>query len=315
MNISRRRFIAIGAGLAATLAAPNAHAKPTIWRGIALGAGAKLEIHGVSQQEGKRLVLLARAEIERLEKIFSVYRQHSAIMRLNKNGLLKTPPPELLEVLSLARNVHSLTQGRFDPTVQPLWALYAENGGQPPARAIEGTRKSIGLHKVEISSTEIRFSAPGMALTLNGIAQGYITDRVALLLREEGLENVVVNLGEISAMGHDANGGAWKIGLAETSDQSPDEFVTLLNRSIATSAPLGSTFDGNTSHIIDPLSGEAVRSHWQRVSVMHKSAAFADGLSTGMVIMDQDKVAGMELGNHTQVIAMALDGRTTRIGR
>lgn len=314
MNLSRRRFISIGAGLATMAIAPNAHAKPTIWRGVALGAGARLAIYGVSQREGNRLVQIARAEIERLENIFSLYRKHSAIMQLNNDGFLKAPAPELLEVLSLARNLNVLTAGRFDPTVQPLWALYAENAGQPSMRALERTRKSIGLKKVESSLVEIRFTSPGMALTLNGIAQGYITDRIASLLKEEGLENVVVNLGEISAMGQDPDGNGWRIGLAETSDQSPDEFVVLSDNSIATSAPLGSTFDGKTSHIIDPLSGQAVQSHWQRVSVIHKSAAYADGLSTGMVMMNHASVAAIELSEHTQIIVRAQDGRTTRIG-
>lgn len=313
MSLTRRRFVAISIGLAATVGTVSADAKPVAWHGIALGAEAKLQIHGVSRAEGQRLISMARAEIERLENIFSIYRSESAISRLNQNGLLMSPPAELLELLSLAKSIHAATSGRFDPTIQPLWALYAENAGRPSRNDIEAVHKFVGLTKVEVNQTAIRYADRGMALTLNGIAQGFITDRVVSLLKAEGLENAVVNVGEISAMGHNMAGEPWQVGLAEIGDLMPKQYVPLTDLAIATSAPAGTTFDGNVSHIIDPLNGLAVRSPWQCISMIHKSAAIADGLSTALVMMDEGQLRELNLSTGSSIIALAQDGRTIRI--
>ncbi len=310
MRITRRRFIAISAGLFATCGAASANTKSVEWHGVALGAEARLQIYGVSQARGQRLVSLARAEIERLENIFSLYRIDSALSRLNRDGLLMSPPAELLALLSMSRGIHAATGGRFDPTIQPLWTLYAASAGRPPPSQIREVHKRVGFAKVELTASAIRFADHGMALSLNGIAQGFITDRVVSRLQAEGLENAIVNIGEVSAMGHDPAGNPWQVGLAETGGQKPKEYVSLTNRSIATSAPGGTTFDGKISHIINPLTGMAVRSPWQRISVIHKSAAHADGLSTALVMMNE---AQLHASAGQDIIALAQDGRTIRV--
>ena len=80
-----------------------------------------------------RLAALAMAEIRRLERIFSLYLPDSALSRLNRDAVLKAPPFELLECLSIAGTVHQTSGGRFDPTVQALWAAHARATvrGQP----------------------------------------------------------------------------------------------------------------------------------------------------------------------------------------
>lgn len=89
--------------------------------------------------------------------------------------------------------------------------------------------------------------APGMALTLNGIAQGYIGDRVAALLEAEGLTDILIDTGEHRALGQMPGGGGWPARLAQGG-------AALRNRALATSAPLGTVFDseGRFGHILDP---------------------------------------------------------------
>ena len=61
----------------------------------------------------------------------------------------------------------------------------------------------------------VAFRRPGMAVTLNGIAQGYITDRVADLLAQNGLEHVLVDLDELRALGPRADGTPWPVGIED----------------------------------------------------------------------------------------------------
>lgn len=290
MMISRRRFMTISAGLALSATAWPAVAKTVSWQGIALGAQAKLIITGMPEADGKRLIRLALEEIDRLENIFSLYRVDSTLSVLNSKKRLLSPPAELLAVMSQASVVHAVTGGVFDPTVQPLWMAFAEHGGQPDSKLIHSAREKVGWHLVNFSMREIEFGRPGMQLTLNGIAQGFITDRIAALLRSEGLENAVVNVGEISALGHKPGRDGWQVGLAVKGDEASTDFVELKDRCVATSAPLGTTFDGVSSHIISPLTGLPAQSEWKRVSVVHRSAAIADGLSTAAILMNEEQL-------------------------
>ena len=130
----------------------------------------------------------ARGEIERLERQFSLYRDDSALVRLNATGILERPEPDMLELCSLVSTIHQVSAGKFDPSIQPLWSAYARAKGVPESKGV-GHRfaRQAGWNKVEISQHSIRLQ-PGAALTFNGIAQGFITDRVVALLKAQGLE-------------------------------------------------------------------------------------------------------------------------------
>ena len=127
----------------------------------------------------------ALAEVRRLERIFSLYREDSALVALNARGALEAPPPELVELLTECRKYAELTEGAFDPTVQPLWQLFAAHFSQagadpagPPQAAIDDALDRVGHQHLVFDRNRVVFARRGMGLTLNGIAQGYITDRV-----------------------------------------------------------------------------------------------------------------------------------------
>ncbi|MDU9005597.1 FAD:protein FMN transferase [Sedimentitalea todarodis] len=271
---NRRRFLAISA---ASIALPGgAFAQPVhVWQGTALGARASLHL---AHPDAQAICARVASEISRLEDIFSLFRPHSALSELNRSGTLQGPPFELLECLSLAGAVHAASGRRFDPTIQPLWASYAEAsalGKLPEDRALARARTLTGWAHVSLEPDRISMR-PGMALTLNGIAQGYVADRVASMLTAEGLTNILIDTGEIRALGGRPGGGAWRVQLAAGGE------VSISTRALATSAPLGTTFDeGETvGHILDPRTGLPTQSNWREITVSARSAALADALST-----------------------------------
>ena len=287
--IRRRRLLAIAA--AALVPALPAQATPVRqWRGVALGAEASITLN---HPEAARLIDLSLAEIERLEAVFSLYRADSALMRLNATGRLDAPPFELLDCLALAGRVHAATGGVFDPTVQPLWELHAAHHAanpeaEPPrAETVAAARALTGWDRLRIDPGAIRLD-PGMALTLNGIAQGYIADRVAALLRGQGLDRVLVNTGEHVALGGDPRGGPWQVRLRAGEVLLP-EAVAIEDRALASSAMTGTTFDaaGTAGHILDPRNGLPGPILWQLVSVTAPQGALADALSTAFCLMDR----------------------------
>lgn len=302
-KISRRRLLSLSAAVAGLALLPGrALAKAVEWRGIALGAQASLTIHHPDEAEALRALAAARAEIARLEGIFSLYRADSAISRLNRDGRLIDPPMELVGLLSRAKAVARLTGGAFDPTVQPLWRLYAAHFARPEAAAagpsgdaLERAVASVGHEALSVSTAEIRFERPGMAVTLNGIAQGHITDRVADLLRSHGLARVLVDLGEQRALGTHPSGRPWRAGIRDPhSGDSLLQALALRDSALATSAGAGTPFEpsGRHHHLFDPASGRSSRRH-ASVSVLAPTATLADGLSTACSNLDHGEIAAL----------------------
>ena len=289
--MQRRRFLTILAGAGTGLAlGTGAGAQTARWRGVALGARARIEI---DHPESARLLAAARAEIARLEAIFSLYRRDSALVRLNAAGAQDAPAPDLVRLLALAGRVHRATGGAFDPTIQPLWALHAAHavqGTDPEPTALAEARARVGFDRVSVSPARIAFDRAGMALTLNGIAQGYIADRVAELLAAEGLPGALVQTGEIRAIGRRPDGSAWPVGVSDGAG-GVAERIALADRAVATSAPRGTVLDtaGRVGHLFDPATGHPGGA-WRTVSVTADSAAVADGLSTAFCLMQRPDI-------------------------
>jgi thiamine biosynthesis lipoprotein len=327
-KLSRRRFISIAAAAAGLSLAPGlpglSAAGLTRWRGRALGADAVITLAARDRAHSEALIAAARAEIERLEAIFSLFRDDSLLTGLNRQGRLNDPPFDLIELLSLAGRVHRLTGGAFDPTVQPLWAAYANRFSRPRecvaggGEAMQEARGRIGWQWVEFGAAAIRFMRPGMGLTLNGIAQGFATDKVAELLRAGGMEQVLVEVGEIRALGEHPQERPWQVGIAAAPGRSGEagESVELVDRAIATSAPRGTSFDpdGVLGHILDPAIGRP-GGRWLQVSVLADTAALADGLSTGFCLMDEAAIAqALSKLPGTTARLVGKDGPPVRVG-
>ena len=124
-------------------------------------------------------------------------------------------------------------------------------------------------------------------MTLNGIAQGWITDRIVDLMRAAGVTSSLVDMGEIRALG-DNGGCSWNVAIAGT-----DTVLPLVDQAVATSSPDGFHFDAASrfGHIIDPQTG-ATPHRYARVTVTAPAAATADALSTGLMLLDPASVRG-----------------------
>jgi thiamine biosynthesis lipoprotein len=302
-KLTRRRTLFIGATLlgSAIIGRVLGDTMPVArWSGQALGAHASIELVGLHEAEAAPLFASVEQELARLEAIFSLYRSDSAVSVLNRDAVLHAPPPELLEVMALSAAAHGESFGLFDPTVQPLFALYAThyaagNAAPPASEMVEATLERVGLEKVVVAADAIRFTAAGMGLTLNGIAQGYITDKVATLLRGAGLGNLLIDMGEIRAIGEGRTGNGWRIGLrAGPEDDTVIRHLTLNEGAVATSMMLGTTLDGGGSagHILHPRRG-LVTAFNPRTTVVAATAARADALSTAAVLMDAGQLAAL----------------------
>ncbi|UEM03441.1 FAD:protein FMN transferase [Skermanella rosea] len=296
--LSRRRFLNLAAGVAAMglMPLPASMASPLLrrWRGAALGGPASIAVHHPNPEEADRLIERCVAEIGRLESIFSLYRPDSALCRLNREGHLDGPPSDLVVLLSDCVRFSRLTGGAFDVTVQPLWQLYADHFSRadaaaegPGRNAVERVLDLVGYDGLLIEADRVVFAKKGMAITLNGIAQGFITDRIAEILRSGGCDSVLADLGEIRAVGTHPNGRAWQVGLTDPRETGRiARKLDIKDQAVATSAATGFQFDpnGRFYHLLDPATGTSA-GRYAGVSVVAHDATTADALSTALTLM------------------------------
>jgi FAD:protein FMN transferase len=304
MKLTRRRFIAITAaagGLPLLPIAPaRADSRLRVWSGTALGCDAILQLHHPDAATADRLIAASLAEVERLERIMSLYRPDSALSRLNRDGALENPPFDLVRVLSESRRYGAISGGAFDVTVQPLWNLYADHFKRPDASpdgpmadAIAAAVARVGHESLDLDPSRLRFTQPGMGVTLNGIGQGYITDRVVELLRAGGVEHALVDMGKTRAIGGHPAGGPWSVGLEDP--RAPGtiaERIPLTDRAVATAGGYGTLFDeaGRFNHIFEPWSGRTSW-RWLSVSVEAATATESNALSNAFAVMPEEATA------------------------
>jgi thiamine biosynthesis lipoprotein len=294
------RIVAAGAGLPLIIAGVRAIAPKSrlySWHGEVLGALSELSLWHSDAAFAKATILRARLEIARLEKIFSLYRPDSEIVRLNAAGKLTRPSPELRTLVEESRRLSQLSAGAFDISVQPLWRLYeahfwshTDNAPDIVARARDVARSLVDFRAIDSGSASIGFARSGMAITLNSIAQGYITDAVADLLRSEGFESAVVDLGEYRTLGRHPERRPWRLGIRDPKhDDGVNRTVELENMALAVSGGYGTTFEptGHFHHIFDPHTGASANRLLQ-VAVIGPRATVADGLATAICVTGED---------------------------
>lgn len=302
--LTRRRALTVLASAAAMPLAGVARAEFAAqeleWTGRALGGPARIVIRHPEQETVRRVVEHCVREIARLEGIFSLYRPHSEISRLNRDGHLPKPSLDMRLVMAEARRFGVLSGGAFDVTVQPLWRLYADHFADrdrrdgPPVGRLEAAARLVDYRRIDLDNARIALARPGMAATLNGIAQGYITDRIADLLRDSGMTDVLVDLGEIRAL--DRSGDApWRIGIEDP--RSPDDIaatISLQGAALATSGGYGMRFDpdGRFHHLFDPATGLSA-ALCLSASAVARDATTADALATALAVAGPDRAEAL----------------------
>ena len=258
-----------------------------------LGMGTVVTVNAAdpSPARAEDALAAAFAALDRLEPLLTRFDPAAPVAVLNDQGRLDGPPPALLEVLDLARDAHRATAKAFDPTVLPVLAYVQDScaaGRYPDPREVAARRSLVGLDRVAWSPRRVEFSRPGMALTLDGVAKGYIVDAMAAALRGAGVRHGLVDAGgDIAAFGGKAEGLPWTVAVRDPADpQGVLEVMELFDGACTTSGDYEVFFDPERRyhHILDPNTGRCPHlAH--SATVLADTAAHADALSTALLVL------------------------------
>jgi len=270
------------------------------WSQPLMGTVLNLTVYGRDRDRCEEVIQKTVSTMAALEAVLSRHRADSALSRLNRRGRLDNPDRHLLEVLTLAREISRKSSGSFDVTVLPLLRLYeAGRASQrlPLEEALALARERVGFEQVELGEELVRLKRPGMGLSLDGIAKGYIVDQGVAVLKENGFENVYLEAGgDLMVCGRKSGRAPWRIGLRSPRPR-PDARPVILkisDRAVATSGDYLQfyTSDLLNHHIINPKSGFSPR-ELASCTVSAPNVALADGLATAVMVLG--KKDGLEL--------------------
>ncbi|TDT43353.1 thiamine biosynthesis lipoprotein [Halospina denitrificans] len=258
------------------------------------------------------------AELDRVDRQMSTYREDSDLNRLNsaETGEWVALPDPVIELLALSRTISEATDGAFDITVGGLVNLWsfgpeARPREKPSDEALQQRLEQVGFQQLDVDQDAGRARRlSDIYADLSAIAKGHAVDRLAMLLEEAGYEAYLVNIGgDLLANGRKRSGEPWRIGieLPRDGEQVARHALPLLNMSLATSGDYRNYFevDGQRySHTIDPRDGRPVQHTLASVSVFHPENTMADALATAFMVMGTEDTLTYARKNEIPVLVI-----------
>lgn len=236
------------------------------------------------------------AKMAALENLFSRFKFDSQLSVLNRSGFLPAADTRMIELINIARQISELTHGAYDISVKPLYDLYrsrAEQAKLPSQEEIARIQEKVGYQNILVDDKTVRFRTPGMSITLDSIAKGYIVDAGVQVLKSLGFSDVLLEAGgDLIASGKNEDLEDWTIGVLppRLSQHSLQARFGVSNRAVATSGDYFQSFTGDFSqhHILNPHTGFSAPD-LASATVIAPSAAWADGLSTALMALGKEQ--------------------------
>jgi FAD:protein FMN transferase len=279
--MTTRRNVIFGLGAVGAMTI-SARAVTVSRPGTAFGTTVGITVTASSEAQANQAIDAGFAEVRAVHKAASLFDLNSEISRLNKAGRLDQPSPIFRTIAQASDDLHQLSRGAFDPSIQPLWSMWQH--GPPSDADVANALARVGWYHFSISDQNA-FLANNASLSFNGIAQGYAADRVMLAVRKAGAIAANIDTGETGRLNSDA-------ALAIQHPRRNESLGLLKIKSgfVAVSGDYATSFtpDYLNHHIFDPRFGFSPR-ELASVAIVAPTGAMADGLATAFMVMGVEK--------------------------
>lgn len=251
-----------------------------------------LTAYGVNAENA---VLEAVHEIQRLDDMFSVGNTTSDVTKLNMSGK-ENVSDETVYLINKSLEISKKTDGAFDITIYPvmeLWSFTTQNYKVPTQNELDDVLQKVDYNNIEVDKNTISLKNNAQ-IDFGGIAKGYTSTKVIELMKQNGIENAIINLGgNVQTLGYKLDGSQWKVAI-----QSPDNDGTYIgilktnDKAVITSGGYERYFEENGKkyhHIIDSKTGYPSDSDLTSVTIICSDGTTADALSTSLFVMGKGK--------------------------
>ncbi len=243
--------------------------QPAALRFKAMGSPCEVRLYPGRGGDVRQALEAARAEVVRLERKYTRYRDDSVTAAINRSagerGGIEVDA-ETAALLDYAATAWEQSDGLFDPTSGVLRRVWDFRSGRLPSRdAVAETLGDVGWQRLDWRRPRLVLPRAGMQLDFGGFVKEYAADRVAQQLRDAGFAHGLVDLGgDLSSVGPHPDGTPWRVGVRDPFGSGRAiAAVALHHGGIATSGDYerGMLVDGRRyGHILDPRTGWPVES-------------------------------------------------------
>lgn len=262
----------------------------------AMGSPCEIQLYAHDPAAAERIIGLAIADIERLEKRYSRYRDDSYLSAINRiaavGGALEVDD-ETAGLLNYADTCYRESGGLFDITsglLRRAWRFDRE--AVPDAATINDLLDRIGWQRLRWTPPTLEFGVTGMEMDFGGVVKEYAADRAVGICRDAGAAHGLVNLGgDIRIIGPQPDGGAWNIGIRHPA--RPGEIIRTLglkSGGLTTSGDYARCVVVNGvryGHVLNPKTGWPV-AYLASVSVVSDVCLVAGSASTIAMLKERD---------------------------
>gem|GEM_PF-1235294 len=287
--------------------------------GTAMGCRVEITIDDDDADRARDAARAAQLELDRLDGMLSDWKRSSELSALNASRTLRQPASaELREVLQRALEVARATDGRFDPTVAPMVAMWRElrrDRQLPAPAALAIAKRRVGHTKVHLEGSDVVRDRTDIALDFGGIGKGYGAVKALEILREAGCPRALVAVaGDIAAGDAPRGERGWTVTIAAepsvgpssagadgavpgvhakadgAADGAADETLVIARQAVSTSGGSMQWVEiagVRYAHIVDPRTGVGA-TRLAQVTVVGPLDCAVDALGTGLALCEDD---------------------------
>ncbi len=254
------------------------------------------QMTSIDQQNIQKIIFNTFREIDNIYNKWNPESELSKLNRLKANEQV-TLSSQLESFLILTDHFVKLSEGRFDPTIEPLqqlWKSHLEKGVLPSETDLQKIKPAVGWDKIHFHQGKYYKDHDLTALDLGGIAKGFCVDLLVERLVYAGFNDVFVEWeGEVRANGMHPEKRPWNVMISHPENDHPQQalgYVSLSNQSVATSGDYIQKWnvfingvETTYFHIIDSFTGKPlVSNQWSVASatVVAPTCILADALAT-----------------------------------
>ena len=254
------------------------------------GTRVEVLIAGLPEAVARPATAAVLREFDRLHRSYHAW-QPSELSVLNQSiatGRQQGVTSEMAALIGEAQRLASASEGLFDPGIGRLiglWGFQSDDlpAALPDAGALAAWRSvRPGIADLQVEGTEISSRQREVALDFGGYLKGVALDRAASILKAQGVDNALINIGgNVLALGS-KNGQRWRVGIQHPRQPGPLATLELDDgEAVGTSGDYQRYFevDGRRyCHLLDPRSGRPVM-HTQALTVLVTARLAAGTLS------------------------------------
>lgn len=236
-----------------------------------------------------------------VDNSLSMYNKASLISRINRGDAVEADSM-VTHLYKASLKVHEETGGAFDPTVSPLMRLWGflENGGTvPDSTQIDSVLQFVGLRRTSLLNGKIEKEDKRTAFDFSAIAKGFACDEIGRMLKRNGVDNYLVEVGgEIALSGVNPSGVKWRISV-DSPVWSRD--VVIHENSVVVELDTGGVAtSGNYRnykevegkrivHTMNPKTGYPEETNLLSATIVAEDCMSADAYATACMVMGLEK--------------------------